>query len=63
MIEDINEFSYMIKKTVAERMDLTRNIEDDEVKDIINDVIREKSKESYISLTDKKELFDRVLTL
>lgn len=60
MIEDINEFSYMIKKTAAERMDLTRNIEDDEVKDIINDVIREKSKESYISLTDKKELFDRV---
>lgn len=60
MIEDMNEFSYMIKKEVAERMDLTRDIEDDEVKDIINEIIREKSKENYISLTDKKTLFDRV---
>lgn len=60
MIEDINEFSYRIKKLVAERMDLTRDIEDEEVKEIINDIIREKSKESYISISDKKELFDRV---
>lgn len=60
MIEDMNEFSYLIKKQVAERMDLTRNIEDEEVKEIINSIIKEKSKESYITITEKKELFDRV---
>lgn len=60
MIEDMNEFSYLIKKEAAERMDLSRDIDDEEVKEIINDIIREKSKESYISLTEKKELFDRV---
>lgn len=60
MIEDMNEFSYLIKKEAAERMDLSRDIDDEEVKEIINDIIREKSKKSYISLTEKKELFDRV---
>lgn len=60
MIEDMNEFAYGIKKAVAERMDLSRDIEDDEVKEIIEEVLKERSRESYISLSDKKALFDRV---
>lgn len=60
MIENMAEFSYLIKKEVAERMDLTRDIEDDEVKEIIQEIIREKSRENYISITEKKLLFDSV---
>ncbi len=60
MRADINELVYSIKVNVAELMDLTRDIDDDEVKEIIYRVIAEKSAVDYLDIEEKKALFNNV---
>ncbi len=60
MSENINELIYEIKSKVAELMDLTRDIDDEEIKEIIYKVITEKSLEDYLTIDKKKELFNNV---
>ncbi len=60
MSENINEVVYEIKSKVAELMDLTRDIDDEEIKEIIYKVITEKSLEDYLTIDEKKDLFNNV---
>lgn len=56
-----------MRKKVQEEIDLTREVEDKEILDIIDRFIIEKSKETYIGLEDKnilrKELFNSIRKL
>ncbi|BCN32938.1 CpaF family protein [Anaeromicropila herbilytica] len=52
----INEVKKVIKDEVLNQVDLKRNLSDDEMLDIIDEAIINKSKESYINLDMKKQL-------
>ena len=60
MIENMTEYIQQIRAIVADRLDLTRDLSDDEIHDVINEVIAEKSKEKYLSLLEKKQIMDGV---
>jgi pilus assembly protein CpaF len=60
VIENISTFALEIRKIVSERLDLTRDLSDDEIREIISAVIAEKSQEQYLGLSDKKQIFDVV---
>ena len=60
MIENMTEYIAEIRKVVSDRLDLTRDLEDDDIRDVINEIIMERSAVSYISLSDKKTIMDGV---
>lgn len=60
MIEDITAYNMDVRKTVSERLDLTRDLSDDEIREVISEVIAEKSREQYLSLSEKKNVMDGV---
>ena len=60
MIEDINKYTLEIRKIVSGRLDLTLDLSDDEIREVISAVIAEKSQEQYLSLGEKKQVFDGV---
>ena len=60
MIENMTEYIAEIRKVVSDRLDLTRDLSDDDIRDVINDIIRERSAVSYINLSDKKAIMDGV---
>lgn len=60
MIEDLSKYIADMRQIVSDRLDLTRELSDDDIKDVINQVIWEKSQESYISLSEKKKIMDGI---
>ena len=60
MIEDISTYTHEIRGIVSNRLDLTRDLSDDEIREVISAVIAEKSQEQYLSLSEKKQIFDGV---
>ena len=60
MIEDLSKYIADMRRIVSDRLDLTRELSDDDIKDVINQVIWEKSQESYISLSEKKKIMDGI---
>jgi pilus assembly protein CpaF len=60
MIDDLTAFTLEIRKIVSDRLDLTRDLSDEEIRQVISSVVAEKSQERYISLGEKKQLFDAV---
>lgn len=45
-----------LQEAILERLDFSRNMPDEEIKDIIDELIIAQSKESYIDLKNKKRL-------
>ncbi len=60
MIENINEYIQNVRMMVSERLDLTRDLTDDEIREVISEIITEKSREKYLSLSEKKAVMDGV---
>lgn len=60
MIEDITAYTLEIRKIVADRLDLTRDLKDEEIRDVISNVISEKSKERYLQLSEKQQIMDSI---
>ena len=60
MVENMTEYIQNVRAIVADRLDLTRDLSDDEIRDVISSVIAEKSQEKYLSLTEKKTVMDGV---
>lgn len=60
MIEDMAEYIKNIRAIVSERLDLTRDLSDDEIREVISGIIAEKSQEKYLSLGEKKAIMDGV---
>jgi pilus assembly protein CpaF len=57
---DLHSNILLLREIISRRLDLTRDVSDDEIKETIAEVIAEKSKEKYMSLSLKKELLDGV---
>lgn len=60
MIEDMAAFIQQVRKTVADRLDLMRDISDDEIREEIATVVMEISQQQYLSLGEKKEILEGV---
>ena len=60
MIENIQEYALYIRERVAQRLDLTHNVDDEQIQTVINEVVMEESKRQYMSLNEKKEIMETV---
>lgn len=60
MIEDMQQWIRQIREIVSSRLDLTRNISDDEIREVISDIVMEQSRQQYMSLNEKKTLMEGV---
>ena len=60
MIEDMQQWIRQIREIVSNRLDLTRNISDDEIREVISDIVMEQSRQQYMSLSEKKTLMEGV---
>lgn len=60
MIEDMSAFILKVRKMVADRLDLLKEITDEEIQEEISKVVMELSKEQYLTLGEKKELLEGV---
>lgn len=60
MVEDMNAFILQVRKQVADRLDLMRDVSDEEIKEMISKVVMEISKTQYLSLKEKQEILEGV---
>lgn len=60
MLANKVEFIKAIKYIVSNRMDLTRDLSDNDIRAVIGEVISEKSKAQYFSLQDKKDVMEAI---
>lgn len=60
MIENIQEYKKAVREMVSKRLDLTRNVSDDEIRETISEIITEESGRKYMSLSEKKEIMESV---
>ena len=60
MVEDMGAFVLEVRKIVADRLDLLKEITDEEIQAEISKVVMEISKEQYLTLGEKKELLEGV---
>ncbi len=60
MIENMSLYIAELRAIVSERLDLTRDLDDDEIRSVISQVIAEKSHEKYLSLNEKKQIMDGI---
>lgn len=60
MIEDMPKYIKSVREMVAKRLDLTRNVKDDEIHQAIADIVTEESQQHYMSLAEKREVMEGV---
>lgn len=60
MIENMQEYKKSVREMVSKRLDLTRNVSDDEIRETISGIIAEESRRKYMSLSEKKEIMESV---
>jgi len=60
LIENMTEYIKEIRALVSDRLDLTRDLSDDEIREVISNIIAEKSHEKYLTLIEKKAVMDGV---
>lgn len=60
MIENIEEYAKQIREMVAAKLDLTRDVDDEQIREVITEIIVSESRQRYISLNEKKEIMEQV---
>lgn len=60
MIEDMQEYIKAVREMVSRRLDLTRNVEDEEIRQVIAEIVKEEAQKNYLSLTEKREVMEGV---
>ena len=60
MIEDMPKYIKSVREMVAKRLNLTRNVKDDEIHQAIADIVTEESQQHYMSLAEKREVMEGV---
>ncbi len=60
MMENIQEYIKQVREMVAGRLDLTRNVDDNEIRETIASIVAEESKRRYLSLKEKREIMEGV---
>ena len=58
MVQDMQAYAKKIREMVSDRLDLTRNVSDDEIREAIAEIVTEESRRQYMSLTEKKALME-----
>ena len=51
MVQDMQAYAKKIREMVSDRLDLTRNVSDDEIREAIAEIVTEESRRQYMSLT------------
>lgn len=57
---NISEYIKKIREMVSHRLDLTRNVENDEIRQAIAEIVAEESRKQYLSLAEKKAVMEGV---
>ena len=60
MIEDMQKYIQDVRKMVADRLDLTRDVDDTEIHDVITQIVTEESRHNYLSLNEKQTIIETV---
>lgn len=60
MIENIEEYAKQIREMVAAKLDLTRDVDDEQIRETITEIILSESRQHYMSLNEKKEIMEQV---
>ena len=60
MAENMDEYIRRIRAMVSDRLDLTRNLSDDEIRDTIIQIVSEESGKKYIPLTERQYISESV---
>ncbi len=60
MIENMQTYAKKVREMVSDRLDLTRNVSDDEIRETIAEIVMEESRRQYLTLTEKRELMESV---
>lgn len=50
MIENMQEYVRHIRAAVSDRLDLTREVEDDEIREVISQIVAEESRQNLLSI-------------
>lgn len=59
-MEEYTELIAQVRQMLSERIDLSRKLSDDDIRQAIAEIIAERSRARYLSLTDKKNIMDSV---
>ena len=59
-MEELQQMITQVRQILSERIDLSRKLSDDDVRQAIADIVAERSQERYLSLKDKKTIMDGV---
>ena len=54
----MTEYIKEVRAIVSDRLDLTKDLSDDDIREVISNIISEKSQEKYLSLSEKKAVMD-----
>ena len=60
MIENMQEYVRHIRAAVSDRLDLTREVEDDEIREEISQIVAEESRQNYLSLGERQTVIETV---
>lgn len=60
MSTNMSEYIKQIREMVSQRLDLTRNVEDDEIREVIAEIVMEESRRRFLSLTEKQAVMEGV---
>ncbi|MDO5407856.1 MAG: CpaF family protein [Eubacteriales bacterium] len=60
MIENMQKYQLQIRGMVSDRLDLTRSVSDEELREVIAEIVTEESRRSYLSLTEKRDVMEGV---
>lgn len=60
MIENMQQYIKEVREMVSRRLDLTRNLEDEEIRDVVAELVAEESRKQYMTLTEKREVIEGV---
>jgi len=60
-LEEKEKLIAQIRKHISENLDLRKDFSDEEIKDIITNVVFERSRDYYLSVGEKKEIADAIL--
>lgn len=60
MAEQMEELKRQVRELVSNRLDLTRSVSDDEIRETISQVVAEESRKRYLSLAEKREVMEGV---
>lgn len=60
MIENMQEYIRNVREMVSQRLDLTRNVSDEQIREAVTEIVAEESGRRYMSLGEKRAVMEGV---